>query len=118
MKTKIIPDDSRSIIEGAIKPWETKVFGYQRKIFIETILKILKEFKVNKNTTWKYIPKKVKDFLLYGDENQKIKKYNNFEGIINFIDRKYARKLKDFGFNMNLKNIYQKETVKSVMVID
>ena len=28
---KIIPDNSRSLLEGAIKPWETKVFGYQKK---------------------------------------------------------------------------------------
>ena len=28
---KIIPDDTRTLKEGAIKPWETKVFGYQKK---------------------------------------------------------------------------------------
>ena len=37
---KIVPDDSRSILKGAIKPWETKVFGYQKKFFVETISKI------------------------------------------------------------------------------
>ena len=42
-------------------------------MFIETILKILKEFKVNKSSSWKSIPKKVKDFLLYG-ENYGLKK--------------------------------------------
>lgn len=40
---KIVPDDSRTIQEGAVKPWETKVFGYQRKMFIETISKLLKK---------------------------------------------------------------------------
>ena len=30
---KIVPDDTRSIIEGAIKPWETKVFWLSKKIF-------------------------------------------------------------------------------------
>ena len=47
---KIIPDDSRSILKGAIKPWETKVFGYQKKFFVETISKILKNYKVNIST--------------------------------------------------------------------
>ena len=43
MRNKIIPDDSRSIIQGAIKPWETKVFGYvKRKMFIDTLAIILK----------------------------------------------------------------------------
>ena len=39
---KIIPDNSRSLLEGAIKPWETKVFGYQKKMFLEKIGRILR----------------------------------------------------------------------------
>ena len=87
---KIIPDNTRSLIEGAIKPWETKVFGYQKKLFIETICKILKEFNVKNKTPWKDVPNKVKNIILYGDENNQLKFLNNFEGIINFIDRKYS----------------------------
>ena len=87
---KIIPDDTRSLSEGAIKPWETKVFGYQKKFFIETIDKILKQFKINKNIPWKNIPKKIQNIILYGDENNQINDLNNFEGIISFIDRKYG----------------------------
>ena len=87
---KIIPDDSRSILDGAIKPWETKVFGYQKKFFIETITKIMKQFKINKKMAWSKIPTKVKNLILYGDENNEIKFLDNFEGIINFIDRKYS----------------------------
>ena len=90
-ENKIIPDDSRSIIEGAIKPWETKVFGYQRKMFIETISKILKQFSIKSNTPWKDIPKKTKDLLLYGDKESIIMSFKNFEGITNFIDRKYEQ---------------------------
>ena len=90
-ENKIIPDDSRSLKDGAIKPWETKVFGYQKKIFIETISKILKEFKINKKTPWREIPIKIKNIILYGDENNEIKFLNNFEGIINFIDKRYSQ---------------------------
>ena len=90
-KNKVIPDDSRSLIDGAIKPWETKVFGYQKKIFVETISKILKEFKINKKTPWSKIPYKIKNLILYGDENNEIKFLNKFEGIINFIDRRYSQ---------------------------
>ncbi len=88
-ENKIIPDETRSISDGAIKPWETKVFGYQKKYFVETIDKILKQFKVKKSTTWKEIPKKVKNIILYGDENSELNFLYDFEGIINFIDRKY-----------------------------
>ncbi|SVD65685.1 uncharacterized protein METZ01_LOCUS418539, partial [marine metagenome] len=88
---KVIPDDSRSVVEGALKPWETKVFGYQRKMFIETLSNILKQFKLSANLPWEKIPQKAKDFILYGDEysNINIKKYSDFEGVINFIDKKY-----------------------------
>ncbi len=86
---KIVPDETRSISDGAIKPWETKVFGYQKKYFVETIDKILKQFKVKKNVPWSQIPKKVKNIILYGDENSELNFLYDFEGIINFIDRKY-----------------------------
>ncbi len=86
---KIVPDETRSISDGAIKPWETKVFGYQKKYFVETIDKILKQFKVKKNAPWSAIPKKVKNIILYGDENSELNFLYDFEGIINFIDRKY-----------------------------
>ncbi len=86
---KIIPDETRSINNGAIKPWETKVFGYQKKFFVETIDKILKQFKVKKNVPWSEIPKKVKNIILYGDEESELNFLFDFEGIINFIDRKY-----------------------------
>ena len=88
-ENKIVPDETRSISDGAIKPWETKVFGYQKKYFVETIDKILKQFKVKKNVPWSDIPKKVKNIILYGDENSELNFLYDFEGIINFIDRKY-----------------------------
>ena len=87
---KIIPDNSRSLLEGAIKPWETKVFGYQKKMFLETIGRIFREFKIKTKTSWKDIPLKIQNLILYGDENNQIKSLTKFEGIINFIDRKYS----------------------------
>ena len=87
---KIIPDTSRSIKQGAFKPWETKVFGYNKKFFTDTINKILKKFKINENVSWKDIPKKVQNIILFGDKNNLINSSENFEGIVNFIDRKYS----------------------------
>jgi len=87
---KIVPDDSRSILNGAIKPWETKVFGYQKKFFVETISKILKVYKVDIKTPWYKIPNDIQSIILYGDENSNESFISDFEGIINFIDRKYS----------------------------
>ena len=86
---KIIPDETRSVNQGAIKPWETKVFGRQRRLFIETINKILKNYKISINTTWEKIPLKIKNIILDGDKKNEIKNLDNFEGILNYIDRKY-----------------------------
>ena len=87
---KIVPDDSRSILNGAIKPWETKVFGYQKKFFVETISKILKVYKIDIKTPWYKIPKDIQNIILYGDEENNESFISDFEGIINFIDRKYS----------------------------
>ena len=87
---KIVPDDSRSILNGAIKPWETKVFGYQKKFFVETISKILKVYKIDIKTPWYKIPKYIQNIILYGDEENNESFISDFEGIINFIDRKYS----------------------------
>ena len=87
---KIVPDDSRSILNGAIKPWETKVFGYQKKFFVETISKILKVYKIDIKTPWYKIPKHIQNIILYGDEENNESFISDFEGIINFIDRKYS----------------------------
>ena len=87
---KIVPDDSRSVLKGAIKPWETKVFGYQKKFFVETISKILKDYKVDVSTPWYEIPKDIQNIILYGDTNNEKDFISKFEGIINFIDRKYS----------------------------
>ncbi len=87
---KVVPDDSRSILKGAIKPWETKVFGYQKKFFVETISKILKEYRIDINTPWYKISREVQNIILYGDLDNEKSFISNFEGIINFIDRKYS----------------------------
>ena len=78
---KIVPDDSRTIQEGAVKPWETKVFGYQRKMFLETISKLLKKNNTNANLKWKDISRKIKDLILYGNDE--------FDGIITFLNNRY-----------------------------
>ena len=60
-------------------------------MFLETISKILNQFNITPSTPWKKIPKKVKNLILYGDNNSAIIGLNNFEGITNFIDRKYEQ---------------------------
>ena len=60
-------------------------------MFLETISKILKQFNISIKTSWKNIPRTVKNLILDGDDNSTIIGLNKFEGITNFIDRKYSQ---------------------------
>ena len=95
----IIPDDSKSILDGALRPWETKVFSRNKKLLIQILSSILNHYKINPNTEWRKIPSKIRKIILNGSDNlDKIKLLTissitdgskSFEGIINYIDKKY-----------------------------
>tara|TARA_Y100000590_G_scaffold422368_1_gene527039 strand:- start:2918 stop:5785 length:2868 start_codon:yes stop_codon:yes gene_type:complete len=95
----IIPDDSKSILNGALRPWETKVFSKNKKFLIQVLISILEHYGIDQNTEWRKIPAKIKKIILQGSDNlDDIKLLNRvsitksskkFEGIINYIDRKY-----------------------------
>ena len=59
----------------------------------------------------------IQNIILYGDENNSEYFISDFEGIINFIDRKYSE-TERWWVQYELENIYQKEIVKYVMVFD
>ena len=50
-------------------------------MFIETISKLLKKNNTNTKLKWKDIPRKVKDLILYGNDE--------FDGIITFLNNRY-----------------------------
>ena len=95
----IIPDDSKSIINGALRPWETKVFSRNKKFLIQLLSSILNHYKIDINTEWRKIPKKIRKIIMEGSDNLddiKLLTINSitdgsksFEGIINYIDKKY-----------------------------
>jgi excinuclease ABC subunit A len=60
---KAIPDDSKSIKDGAIQIWMGKAASWERK----QLVKYLKERGVSEETPWADLPKDVKDHILYED---------------------------------------------------
>ena len=62
----------------------------QKKFFVETISKILKVYNIDVKTPWYKISKDVQNIILYGDKDSSENFISDFEGIINFIDRKYS----------------------------
>ena len=95
----IIPDDSKSIINGALRPWETKVFSRNKKFLIQILSSILIHYKIDVNTEWRKIPRKIRDIIMKGSDkldNVKLLSIDSitdtsksFDGILNYIDKKY-----------------------------
>lgn len=95
----VIPDRSKSILEGAVAPWGAG--SMKEDSWTRSILKALeKEYKFRLDTPVEKLDPEVVDILLYGIKGDKIKvKYTRengtmefnhaFEGVINNLKRRY-----------------------------
>ena len=92
----VVPDESLSLRKGAVAPWSRSSSPY----YLQTLEAISKHYKVSLNTAWEDLPKKVKDVILYGSDEEEIKfSYDDgarrydikkaFEGVISNMDRRY-----------------------------
>ena len=92
----VISDEKKSIADGAIVPWAKSTSLY----YAQTLASIAKHYKFSLDEKWKNLPKKIKDTILYGSDDEEIKfsyddgyeKYSHkktFEGVINNLERRY-----------------------------
>ncbi|MBI5184078.1 MAG: excinuclease ABC subunit UvrA [Nitrospinae bacterium] len=92
----VVPDSSKSLRDGAIKPWEKKKSIY----FYQILERIADHYHFDLNTPFNNLSKEVQDVLLYGSGNEEIKfssyegnsqhfYYRVFEGVINTLERKH-----------------------------
>jgi excinuclease ABC subunit A len=92
----VIPDDRKSIADGAIEPWAKSTTLY----YAQTLASIAKHYGVSLDEKWKKLPKKIKDIILFGSDEEEIKfnyddgyeKYSHkktFEGVINNLERRF-----------------------------
>ena len=92
----VIPDERKSIAEGAIEPWAKSTTLY----YAQTLASIAKHYGFSLDEKWRKIPKKIKDVILYGSDEEEIKfsyddgyeKYSHkktFEGVINNLERRF-----------------------------
>jgi excinuclease ABC subunit A len=92
----VIPDERKSIADGAIEPWAKSTTLY----YAQTLASIGKHYGFSLDEKWKKIPKKIKDVILYGSDEEEIKfnyddgyeKYSHkktFEGVINNLERRF-----------------------------
>lgn len=102
----IIPDKSKSIMEGAIAPWGIGML--KEDSWTYSILKALaKEYKFRLDTPIEKLPTEVVNIILYGLKEKKLKvKYSRengtmefnhaFEGVINNLKRRYRETNSDY----------------------
>ena len=92
----VVPDNKKSIADGAIEPWSKSKFLY----YAQTLASLAKHYKFSLNDPWKKIPKEIKDIILFGSNEDEIKftyddgyeKYSTkktFEGVINNLERRF-----------------------------
>ena len=92
----VIPDERKSIADGAIEPWSKSTTLY----YAQTLASIAKHYGFSLDDKWKKLPKKIKDVILYGSDEEEIKfnyddgyeKYSHkktFEGVINNLERRF-----------------------------
>jgi len=92
----VIPDEKKSIGDGAIEPWSKSTSMY----YAQTLASLSKHYNFSLNDKWSKLPKKIKDVILYGSDDEEIKftyddgyeKYSHkktFEGVINNLERRY-----------------------------
>ena len=92
----VIPDERKSIADGAIEPWAKSTTLY----YAQTLASIAKHYGFSLDDKWKKLSKKIKDVILYGSDEEEIKfnyddgyeKYSHkktFEGVINNLERRF-----------------------------
>ena len=92
----VVPNEKKSIADGAIEPWSKSISMY----YAQTLASIAKHYEFSLNEKWSKLPKKIKDIILFGSDDDEIKfsyddgyeKYSHkktFEGVINNLERRY-----------------------------
>ncbi len=92
----VVPNEKKSISDGAIEPWAKTTTLY----YAQTLASLAKHYNFSLSDKWSKLPKKIKDIILYGSDEEEIKfsyddgyeKYSHkktFEGVINNLERRY-----------------------------
>jgi excinuclease ABC subunit A len=65
----VIPDQAKTLRQGAIAPWSRSSSPY----YTQTLEALGRKYKFTLNTAWKDLPKKTRDVILYGSGDDEVK---------------------------------------------
>ncbi len=99
----VIPNEKKSIADGAIEPWAKSSTLY----YAQTLASLSKHYGFSMEEKWAKLPKKIKEIILFGSDDEEIKfsyddgyeKYSHkktFEGVINNLERRYLETESDW----------------------
>ncbi|MBA4783257.1 MAG: excinuclease ABC subunit UvrA [Rhizobiales bacterium] len=91
----VVPDESLSVLKGAIAPWAKSTSPY----YIQTLEAVCRHFEVKPSLPFEKLPEPVRKALLYGTEEPVTFTYDDglrayktkkpFEGVINNLERRW-----------------------------
>ncbi|MDP9329617.1 MAG: excinuclease ABC subunit UvrA [Actinomycetota bacterium] len=93
----VVPDPDVSIADGAVAPWG----GTRLEYWWRVLESVAETHGFSVDTPWKKLPKKARDVVLYGSDEEIFVRYKNrygrqrsyhttFEGIINNVERRHT----------------------------
>ena len=92
----VVPDERRSLADGAVAPWT----GAQSPYYDQTLNSLAKHFKISTRTAWSDLPQRVRDAILFGTGEQEVsfaykdgvRSYTvekSFEGVLHNLQRRW-----------------------------
>ena len=92
----VVPDETRSLRDGAVAPWANSSSPY----YAQTLDALARHYKASPGDPWRDLPKKVRQAILFGSGETPISiKYDDglrtyettkpFEGVVPNLDRRY-----------------------------
>ncbi|MCQ2574992.1 MAG: excinuclease ABC subunit UvrA, partial [Alphaproteobacteria bacterium] len=112
----VVPDESKSILDGAIVPWSRNGMLSQYDNILEALHK---KYKISLTKPWNTLTQQEKDIILYGSGEESVKVNWNgfvyekpFEGVIPNIERRFRESESD---SMK-QELYKYQTIKTCPV--
>ena len=100
----LVPDESRTLADGALAPWSS---GHSADYFGQLIKALGEAIGFRMDTPWARLPAKAKEALLYGYDKQihvrnrnrygrERSYYTNFEGVASWVERRHSDAESDY----------------------
>jgi len=94
----VVPDQSKSLVEGAIEAWASA----ENSMTVQVFRSLAAHYEFDPNTPYRDLPPEIKRILMHGSGRERIKlrfragtlrwgRIKRFEGILNNLDRRYLQ---------------------------